>query len=152
MEKPMEQIINDLKSALAKMNERSDKFSAKTEELESLIINANKKISELVKREDVVKAKEDFYAGYDAVEKIRADVKSERISMAKEKSELEFDKKNLNSDKEEVRAEKENLAKTIALYKQKIENCDKEMKKLEDDRKQLEAKIIENFAKNLTKK
>lgn len=148
----MEQIINDLKSALAKMNEKADMFSKSSAEADFVIADLRKQMKLVSDREIAVAGKEKFYSEYDAVEKIRADVKAEKNALAKAKLDFEAEKKSVASDKESVKSEKETLSKTIAMYKQKIENCDKEVKKLEEDRKQLEAKIIENFTKNLTKK
>jgi chromosome segregation ATPase len=148
----MEQIINDLKSALAGMNEQADKFAKKSANLDILIDDSRKKVSVIIARENAVSEKERFYANYDTVEKIRADAKAERVALGKDKADFEAEKKAVMADKAIVAEAKETLAKTIAMYKSKIESCDREIKKLEEDRKQLEAKIIDNFAKNLTKK
>lgn len=147
----MESIINDLKSALDKLNEkiksaekRAFEFSEKSKKYDSLL-------SSLGDREKVVSIKEEKYKAFDNVESARASINAARALIAKEKESVSKDKQALDKQKESMDNERKALDEQKTLFRKKNEACDKSLAQLEQERKSLEKKIIEQFTKNITK-
>lgn len=148
----MEQIINDLKSALARMNEKEKLFVARSIEADNLIADAKKKVSVLEAREKAVALKEAIYAKYDDIVSLQAGIKADKVSLAKEKSALDEAKKALEAVKVTVDADRKKFDILVALYKQKVTDCDNMAKQLAEDKKNLEKKVVEELTKKLATK
>ena len=147
----MEQIIKDLGVALDKMNAKADEFAKKSAELDCLIADAKKQKVDLDKRDEFILDKESKYAEYDSLDAIRSEIKAEKVAIAKEKSALSAEKKEIENAKIAIDNDRKKVDNLVALYKAKSNDCDVAMKKLEEDRKNLEKKVIEELTKKLAK-
>ena len=147
----MDAIINDLKSAIDKLNVKTALADKRAAEAVAASKKYEVKAADLATREITVSEKEQKYRGFDNIEaakesinKARAEVNSAKAEIVKEKAALVEAQANLAKDKKDIEEK-------IALYRKKNENCDKMAAKLELDRKDLEKNIIAQFTKSLTK-
>jgi len=147
----MEKIINDLGVALDKMNTKADEFAKKSAELDFLIADSKKQKADLDKRDEFILAKEAKYAEYDTVENLRAEIKAEKVAIAKEKSALSAEKKEIENAKIAIDNDRKKVDNLVALYKAKSNDCDVAMQKLAEDRKNLQKSILEEMTKKLSK-
>lgn len=148
----MEKIINDLNVALANMNEKAHRFAIRSAELDMLIADEKKKLAELDARDTFILDKEAKFAEYESIEAIRAEIKADKIAIAKERSAIDSYRKKLNDEIASIGSDRAKLDEMLNLYRQKLVECSAKIKQLEEDRKNIEKKVIEEITKKLASK
>jgi len=145
----MESIINDLKSALEKMNAEAVKAEKKTAELNELIGKANIKLADIVSRETSLKTREEKLKDIQNVADAKEAVAKSRSELNADKQDLANANKSLQEAEAKIEAKDKELTQIIAIYKQKTANCDAYKAKLEKEKAEMKANILEELKKGL---
>ncbi len=148
----MEKIISDLNVALSNMENKAKEFAVKSAELDMFIADYKKKNKELKDREDFLLDKEALHAELDSLVDMKKDIKTEKVAIAKERSAIEVAKKDIDVSKLLIVADRKKLDELIAIYRNKLNDCNAKIKQLDDDRKNLEKSVIEELTKKLASK
>jgi chromosome segregation ATPase len=147
----MEAILRDLNAAYDKLKVELSKVDAQLNDIKKTQELLDKKSTDLSVRENKVSELEKKYQEFVSVESYRDKLREERTVVAKEKSSLESEKSSLANAVEQFKKDRIELDASIQLYKQKKANVDALKITVEEERKGLEKKIVEQFTKNLTK-
>ena len=145
----MESIINDLKSALSKMNAEVVKAEKKTAELNDLIEKALVKQADLSERSNALNAREEKLKDIQNVADAKEAVNASRVEVNADKAALANANKSLQEAQAKIEAKDKELTQIIAIYKQKTANCDAYKAQLEADRVAMKANILEELKKGL---
>jgi hypothetical protein len=145
----MESIINDLKSALEKMNAEAVKAEKRNAELNDLISKANVKIADLTARENALNVREEKLKDIQNVADAKIAVAQSRADVNADKAAIANANKALQEAQAKIEAKDKELTQIIAIYKQKTANCDAYKAQLEADRQAMKANILEELKKGL---
>ena len=142
----MKDIINKMNDLVSALDKKILEFDKKNLELDKIIDMNNSLVEKNKEQSESLDRREKKIAQIENIVKI-SDESKERLTAVNDIS-VENNKvlKQIAVEKDALFKEAERLQSMIALYRSKNESLEKERAKLEDDRKEMRSKILEELS------